>query len=173
MDGALIIAVLFAALLLLLIAAHNGLASLRQDVRDAWGAMDAELRRRYDLLPGLVAAARAAGPTIPAALAAAMTAKNRAAVAFSPHQLADAEAALSAHLRDLFAQPPASLAGVPAFARSRSVLLAAQLRVDDASRRYNAAVEDYNAALGSFPHDVVAAAFGFKPQPTVNLQGAP
>ncbi len=166
MDLLLTVAMIVLVLLVGAAAAYNGLAFLRQDVRDAWGAMDQQLRRRYEMLPPLVAVVRATGEPYPPALSAALTAKNQAAVAFNPQQLATAEAALSAHLRDLFDQPPASLANDPGFARSRSDLSAAATAIGQAGRRHNDAVAAYNAALESFPHDVAAVAFGFKPQPT-------
>ena len=166
MDVLLTLAVIGVVVLLATLAAYNGLAGLGQDVREAWAAMDAELRRRSDLLPPLAAAARATGEPQPPLLAAVLAAKNQAAVAFNPHQLAEAEAAMSAALAELFAAPPAALVGNPAFARCRADLSVAGDRIAAAGRRYNAAVHAYNAARASFPHDAVAATFGFKPQPT-------
>ena len=166
MDVVLTFAVIAVVLLVGAAAVYNGLASLRQEVRDAWGTMDLHLRRRYDLLAPLVAAVRATGEPYPPALTAALTAKNQAAVAFNPQQLAAAEATLSAHLRELFAQPPQSLANDLNFARCRADLLGVAVAIDLARGHHNAAVEAYNAALDSFPHDVAAVAFGFKPQPT-------
>lgn len=157
-DAFLTFAALAVAALLVVAGAYNGLAALRQEVRDAWADMDAELRHRYDLLPSLVAASRAAGEA-PPALAAVLAAKNQAAVAFSPQQLATAEAALSAHLRELFATRVAGLD------QPRADLTAAEGRIVRAARRYNAAVAEYSAVRGSFPHGVVAATCGFQAQP--------
>ena len=92
--------------------------------------------------------------------------KNQAAVAFNPQQLAEAEATLSAHLRELFDQPPKNLANDPNFAKCRADLLGVAVAIELARGQHNGAVEAYNAALESFPHDVAAVAFGFKPQPT-------
>src|SRR5512136_218895 len=41
--------------LVYLIATYNSLVSLRNYIRDAWGNIDTELKRRYDLIPNLVA----------------------------------------------------------------------------------------------------------------------
>ncbi len=162
-----------AAVLLAAAGTYNGLSALRQDVRDAWAQMDGQLRRRYDLLPALTAAARATGEPVPPPLAAALAAKNRATVAFNPQQLAAAEAGVTAGLRDLFAAPPPALADAPAYARLRADLSAVDATIDGAARRYNDAVHAYNAALASFPHDVAAALFGFKPQPMFEPAGRP
>lgn len=34
---------------------YNSLVALRNHIRDAWGNIDTELKRRYDLIPNLVA----------------------------------------------------------------------------------------------------------------------
>jgi LemA protein len=169
MDIVWTVAILGVAVLLWTAAAHNGLASLRQDVRGAWGVLDEQLRRRYELLSPLVAVARDAGEGSHPALSAALTAKNQAAVAFNPQQLAAAEASLTASLRSLFDQPPQALANNRAFADARTDLAAVARSIELAVSRHNAAVQAYNAALVSFPHDVVAALFGFKPQPPFEL----
>ncbi len=158
MDVFLSAALIAVVVLLATAAAHNGLAALRQDVRDAWAAMDAELRHRYDLLPPLVVAARSNGRPAPPALAAVLSARNRAAVAFNPQQLAEAESALTRHVHELFD------AADPDLARRRPELLAAEGRIGRAIRRYNDAVSGYNAVRASFPHDLVAAVFGYTAQ---------
>ena len=38
-----------------LVATYNGLVRLRQHCRESWSGIDTELRRRYDLIPNLVA----------------------------------------------------------------------------------------------------------------------
>ena len=131
--------------------------------------MDAALRRRADLLPPLAAAVRESADPSPPALSAALAARNRAAVAFDPAQLAAAEGELSAHLRDLLKVPPASWAARPGFARCRSDLTTADATLTAADRRYNDAVADYNAALTDFPTEWVAFVLRSKPQVPFSL----
>ena len=38
-----------------MILTYNTLVALRNHIRDAWGNIDTELKRRYDLIPNLVA----------------------------------------------------------------------------------------------------------------------
>ena len=169
MDGLSILAVLLVVVLLTALAAYNGLMSLRQDVRAAWAAMDVQLHKRYALIPPLASAARGPDASAPPGLAAAVAAKNRAAVAFNPAQLASAEADLTAGLHALFASPPPGTVGTPAFDRARAELAAAEATIATAARTYNAAVADYNAALRSFPMDWAALLFGFRPQPPLTV----
>jgi LemA protein len=53
------ILILFAFVLLLpvlwVIVQYNGLVGLRNHIREAWSNVDTELKRRYDLIPNLVA----------------------------------------------------------------------------------------------------------------------
>src|SRR5687768_2262076 len=53
------ILIIAAAALLLpaifIMAQYNGLVALRNHIRDAWANIDTELKRRYDLIPNLVA----------------------------------------------------------------------------------------------------------------------
>src|SRR5512136_184998 len=59
MEGSLIVLVFLAAVVLLpllyVIVTYNTLVALRNHIRDAWGNIDTELKRRYDLIPNLVA----------------------------------------------------------------------------------------------------------------------
>ncbi|MBL8041190.1 MAG: LemA family protein, partial [Chthonomonas sp.] len=52
-----IVWILIGVLVLILFAAigiYNGLVSLRQQTGNAWGQIDVQLKRRYDLIPNLV-----------------------------------------------------------------------------------------------------------------------
>ena len=57
MDNPIAIIVIIAIIglpLLYMIAAYNGLVTLRNHIKDAWANIDTELKRRYDLIPNLV-----------------------------------------------------------------------------------------------------------------------
>ena len=55
MEILIVIAVVLFVPILLLIVQFNSLVSLRNYIRDAWANIDTELKRRYDLIPNLVA----------------------------------------------------------------------------------------------------------------------
>ena len=54
MPGIIIVAAILLAPLVYLIAAYNGLVSVKNHCNDAWSNIDTELQRRYDLIPNLV-----------------------------------------------------------------------------------------------------------------------
>ena len=58
MTGTYILLGLLLVLLVYVIGTYNGLVRLRQHCRESWSDIDAELKRRYDLIPNLVATVR-------------------------------------------------------------------------------------------------------------------
>ena len=50
-----ILGALLVAFLIFLIATYNNLVQLRQRLQNAWSQVDVQLKRRYDLIPNLVA----------------------------------------------------------------------------------------------------------------------
>ena len=50
-----IVAVIVLLPVIYVIATYNTLVALRNHIRDAWSNIDTELKRRYDLIPNLVA----------------------------------------------------------------------------------------------------------------------
>ena len=50
-----VIGVVFFLPIVYVVLTYNTLVALRNHIRDAWGNIDTELKRRYDLIPNLVA----------------------------------------------------------------------------------------------------------------------
>jgi LemA protein len=159
-----VVAVLGAVLLgtlVLTAVAYNRFISQRNGVRDAWADVDAELRRRYDLIPNLamtaggyasherelldhVARARAVGTG-----AADRTAPEQAVVVGLRHLVAVAEA-----YPDLRADRH--------FLELQRELAVTEDRIAIARRIYNASVRTYNTRLETFPTNLAGRAGGFR-----------
>jgi LemA protein len=162
---------LLAVVVLILLSTYNGLTHLRQEVRAAWAQMDESLKKRYDLMPALIATVQAAGGEPATKLPAIITAKNQAAVAFNPQQLASAEIALTEGIHELLAaaERDPALNVSPKFVEIRQKLLASEKAIDKTCRRYNDRVDHLNEMLGSFPTILTAAVIGLKSQPAFVL----
>ena len=160
-----------AVVVLILLSTYNGLMHLRQEVRAAWAQMDDSLKKRYDLMPSLIATVQSVGGEPAAKLPAIVTAKNQAAVAFNPQQLASAEVALTVGIHDLLlaAERDAALNADPKFIEIRQKLIASEKAIDKTCRRYNDRVDQLNDMLGSFPTLLTAAVIGLKSQPVFVL----
>lgn len=141
---------------------YNRLVRLRQLSRESWATVDTELKRRYDLVPNLVAAVRAYAQHEADTLVA-VAAARRDAVGATPRETAQHEAAVVAGTQRLLAiaeQQP-DLKASANFLRLQADLADTEDRIQAARRIYNANVRELNTGLQSFPANVVAARLGF------------
>jgi len=157
------------------IAIYNGLVTLRNRFRNAFAQIDVQLKRRYDLIPNLVEAAkgylqheRQTLEAVIAARGAAINAAQRAAAApgepAAMTGLAQAEGALGGALGRLLAVFEAypDLKANQNILQVQEELTSTENKVAFARQGYNDAVMTYNTKCQSFPDNVVAGLFGFK-----------
>ena len=85
------------------IASYNRLVAMRQRCNQAFADIDVRLRQRHDLVPNLVEAVKGYAGHERATLDEVVQARNAAAAAQEPAAKAQAESALGAALRQLFA----------------------------------------------------------------------
>ncbi len=165
---------LFAALVFWAVGAYNRLVRLKNTIANAFGQIDVQLKRRYDLIPNLVEAAKKyllhEQSTLEAVIAARNQARsasdavrNRPAHAGSVIALAAAEQALSGSLGHLFALAEAypDLKADQTIRQLSEELTSTENKVGFARQAYNDAVLDYNNAQGQFPALLIARLFGF------------
>jgi LemA protein len=167
-SGQLIIsAVLIAIVLLTLLASYNALTQQRQEVRSAWSRMDQQLKNRYQFVPALLQVVQASGGPPSEKLGAVSAARNQAAVAVTPTQLADAESALSIAIQQVLTlgQQQEGLKSNPQFIELRRQLIASENRIALSIQRYNDQVQTLNASMSSFPYMLTAKAIGLRLQP--------
>jgi LemA protein len=163
-----IIIVIVVLLALGLWAAYNGLVKKRNRTQEAWSEIDVELKRRHDLIPNLVSAVQGYATHEQGTFEAVTKARASAISAGAtgdPSQIAPAENALSGALRSLFAvaENYPQLRAVESFRQLQETLTATEDKIEFARRYYNTSARDYNIALQTFPRNLVAEQFGFKP----------
>lgn len=158
------------------VGAYNRLVRLKNIIANAFGQIDVQLKRRYDLIPNLVEAARKYLQHEQETLEAVIAARNQArsasdAVRSSPGKadavisLAAAEQALGGSLGRLFALAEA----YPDLKADRTIrelseeLTSTENKVGFARQAYNDAVLDYNNQQAQFPALLIARLFGFLP----------
>jgi LemA protein len=141
------------------IASYNRFVSQRNLIKDAWANIDTELRRRYDLIPNLVATVQGYAAhekevfeNVTRARAAATAATG------SPAAQAAAEGPFVAALRQLLAvaENYPELKANENFLALQAELSNTEDRLQTARRFYNANVRDYNSRVQSFPSMIVA-----------------
>ena len=146
-----ILIVLAVILVGFIVVLYNGLIAKRNQVKSIEAGVDTQLKRRYDLLPNLVATAKA----------------------YMAHESELLQKIVS--LRALNNQLSSALNGLriqienyPDLKSNQNILHVQQAlteieeQISAARRAYNSAVEIYNNAVEMFPSNMVANFFGFK-----------
>jgi LemA protein len=162
------------ALAIWAISVYNRLVALRNRFKNAFAQIDVQLKRRYDLIPNLVEAAkgylaheRQTLEAVIAARGAAVTASQRAAAAPGEPSamtgLAQAEGALGGALGRLLAvfENYPDLKANQNVLQVQEELTSTENKVAFARQGYNDSVMSYNTQRETFPDNVFAGLFGF------------
>ncbi len=153
-----------ALVLIWIVGTYNVLVRLRQHCRESWSGIDTELRRRYDLIPNLVAAVKGYATHERQTLQAVIDARNAAVASTgSPQSQAKDENILVGALRQLFAVSEGypDLKASANFLQLQTELANTEDRIQAARRFYNANVRDINTRIEVFPSNVIAGWFRF------------
>jgi LemA protein len=145
---------------------YNALARLRLLASNAWSDIDVQLKRRHDLIPSLVATVKGHAGYEKGTLQAVVDARNRALGASGPASSGEAEGALAASVRQVFALAEAypDLKAAESFLALQRSLSEIEDGIQNARRYYNAVVRDLNTKISQFPSNLIAAPFGFRPR---------
>jgi len=161
---AIVIVAIVVVLLVVSVLVYNSLVRRRNQVDNAWSQIDVQLRRRYDLIPNLVATIEGYAAHERGTLEAVIEARARAINAQGPAGQASAENMLSGALKSLFAVSESypDLKADQNFLALRQELAETEDRAAYARQYYNDAVLSYNNAIGTVPQSIFAAVFGLR-----------
>jgi LemA protein len=154
-----------------LIAAYNGLVTLRQRSRQSFSDIDVQLKQRHDLVPNLVETVKGYAKHESETLQNVVKWRNAAVAATGPAAQAAAEGQLAAGLRQIFALSEAypDLKANANFQQLQGELADLENKIAASRRFFNNAASEYNASRESFPTVMFANAMGFGPQDFFNL----
>ena len=146
-----------------LIAAYNGLVSLKNQTINAFKQIDVQLKRRHDLIPNLVNAVKGAMDLEKSTLKAMIQARNQAVKvgAAGPDaikQISQAENTLSSALQRLMVvveQYP-QLKATANVGQLQEELTSTENRIAFARQLYNDTATQYNTRQQQFPTSIVA-----------------
>lgn len=158
--------IVVALVVIFFIFVYNGLVRLKVQCNNAWADIEVQLKRRHDLIPNLVETVKGYAGHEKSTLEGVVAARNRAITTEGPAAKAEAEGALSAALRQVFALAEAypQLRAVESFNQLQQTLSQIEETIQNARRYYNAVVRDLNTRVAQFPSNIVAGMFGFKPR---------
>lgn len=154
------------AIVVFVIVSYNRLVSLTQRSQSAWSDVDAQLKRRTDLVPDLVESVTGYAAHERGALDAVVKARAAAVVAARTRESrAKAEGQLSQALRGLFALADSypDLKANADFLSLQASLGEVEEMIQNVRRYFNAVVRDLNTAIQEFPSNLVAGFFQFRP----------
>jgi LemA protein len=145
---------------------YNSLVGLRNYIAESWSNVDTELRRRYDLIPNLVATVKGYAAHEREVLEQVVELRNRCAANHGPvgDQARD-EGQLVGALKRLFVlvEHYPQLKADQNFLKLQGELINTENRIQAARRFYNGNVRDYRNKCESFPSNLVAGLFRFQP----------
>jgi LemA protein len=159
-----VVAAVVILLFIYVVFVYNRLVRRRNQVDNAWSQIDVQLKRRYDLIPNLVATVKGYASHERATLEAVTQARANAMSARGPVSRAEAENQLSSTLKSLFALAEAypDLKANANFLDLQQELSNTEDRTAYARQYYNDAVLGYSNAIATFPPSVVAGMFSFR-----------
>ena len=158
------VAIIGGVLMLYVVWTFNRLVSLHNRAEASWSDIDVQLKRRWDLVPSLVAAVEGYTQHEAQTLRGVVVARQQAVQAGSVGARGLSEFTLTEAVHGVFAL----VEGYPELKANRnfldlqSSLIDIENNVQYARRYYNAVVRDLNTLIVSFPSNLVASLFRFR-----------
>src|SRR5918997_4431454 len=162
---------------------YNRLISLEQNVNKKWADVQSVYQRRADLIPNLVNTVQGAANFEKSTLAEVTNARASVGrVQLDPtkaptdaaqlEQFQQAQGQLSNALSRLLlvAENYPQLRATEAFQNLQVQLEGTENRISVERNNFNAAVQEYNTSLGTFPTNLLNKMFGFQPRPFFTAQ---
>jgi LemA protein len=174
MLGFLFIIAILGFLIAAFVGIYNSLVRLRNTSDQSWSDIDVQLKRRHDLVPNLVETVKGYAAHERNTFEKVVEARNAAMQVSSPADKAQAENALQATLRSLFALAESypELKANQNFVELQKELTNIEEQIQLSRRYYNAVVRDLNTKIESVPSNIVANTYGFKKKEYFELDSA-
>jgi LemA protein len=146
-------------------AAYNSLIRARNFVKNGWADIDVQLKKRYDLIPNLVATVQGYASHEKNVFTAITETRTQAMQATGVADKGAKEEQLGAAIKSLFAvaENYPDLKASQSFLQLQSQLAQIENDIQSARQFYNATVREYNTAIAMVPKNMIAGLFHFMP----------
>ena len=170
LSGGAVVAIVIVAVLVLAvfwwIGTYNGLVRKKQSCKESWADIDAELKRRHDLIPNLVNTVKGYAAHESEVLTEVTKLRDQAVAdqADSQDTRSKAESMLGAGIGKLMARAEAypDLKASTNFVELQKQLAETETRIERSRRFYNANVRAFQNGCQVFPSSIIAGTGGFK-----------
>lgn len=162
----LIVAVAIFGLIGMFISTHNELVTRRNKVANSWAHIDAQLQRRFELVPNLVEIVRSYMEHEKDVLSDMDKVLKNYMHAISASEKLAMDSELNSHLKSLYTiiEKYPTLKSNQQLLKLQEALTEIEEDITYARQFYNDAVTIYNNKLMSFPGNVIGKKFGFEPE---------
>ena len=169
-----IILIIVVLLILFIISVYNSLVTLRQRVKNAFGQMDVQLQRRFDLIPNLVETVKGYMTHESDTLAKVTELRTAWAGAKTVDEKAKLDIDLSNTLKTIMAVAEAypDLKANQNFESLQNELTETEDKISYSRQFYNDTVTKYNTKLELFPSNIVAGMFHFTAESLFEVDSA-
>lgn len=160
--------VILAAVCIFVVILYNRIIRDLNDVKNAWSAIEVQLKRRHDLIPNIVEAVKVYAAHERQTLEAVIRARQAATKSSeNVEATAEMEKTLSRSLRALFALAEAypNLKASENFMALQAQLAATENKIGFARHFYNDCAMLYKNHIEMFPGNIVAGLFHFRAEP--------
>lgn len=146
-----------------LLSGYNGLVKGDEGVKGQWANVESVYQRRLDLIPNIVATVKGAAKQDLDVFTKLAEARSQYAGAATPDQKAAAASQVESSLARLLVivENYPDLKSQASFQALITELEGSENRISVERMRYNEAVQAFNAAIRTFPKNVIAGLFGF------------
>lgn len=157
------ILIIIVAVAVIVIAIYNSLIRKRNETENAFGTIDVMLKKRYDLIPNLVATVKQYAEHEKSTFAQITEMRNKSFSSLSHHEKENLDSAFTQASTQFFAVAESypQLKASENFEQLQRAINETEEQLSAARRTYNACVTDYNNAVQTFPSNMFAGMFGF------------
>ncbi len=159
------LAIVLLLILVYFIYVYNRLVTLRNLNQEGWSGIDVQLKQRANLIPNLIESVKGYMKHESSVLENVTTLRTQALASGNVQQRAETENQLTAALKQLFAvaENYPDLKASQNFMELQQTLTSIENQIQLARRYYNGTTRDLNITIQSFPSNIVANIFQFKP----------
>lgn len=150
---------IIAIIVISLISIYNGLIRRRNEVENAFGGMDAQLKKRYDLIPNLISSVKQyvnhERETLNNLTSLRTSALNSG---LTMNEKVDIDNKISDGIKRIFlsVENYPDLKASETFVHLQKSLVEIESQISAARRTFNAVVTDYNNGIQEFPNSILA-----------------
>jgi LemA protein len=168
-----IVIALIAVLILWVIGTYNGFIKIRNRCDEGFATMDVYLKKRFDLIPNLVATVKGYAKHEADTLEKVIAARNEGSRTSVGEKIED-ENQISNAIRQIFALSESypDLKANENFKELQKKLADIEEDIANSRKYYNAVVKQFNTKCQMVPSNIIAKIFGFTPQPMFTVDSS-